>query len=67
MRFLLLKKLVGNEAETDYEKPDDTNRGDAPTCPRCGGYVGMKVWLPPYRVELYRYGRQWGDIAFGGL
>lgn len=26
--------------------------GDAPRCPHCGKFIGMKPWLPPYRASL---------------
>lgn len=35
--------------------------GKAPRCPRCGDPVGMKEWLPPYRVELHLYSESLGD------
>lgn len=26
--------------------------GEAPRCPSCGRWIGMKPWLPPYRIRL---------------
>jgi hypothetical protein len=31
---------------------DPINYGEAPRCPSCGEWIGMKRWLPPYRVRL---------------
>jgi hypothetical protein len=36
--------------------------GDAPKCPRCGRFIGMLTWLPPFRVEIETWGRQFGDV-----
>jgi hypothetical protein len=33
---------------------DPVNYGEAPRCPSCGGWIGMKPWLPPYRVRLVK-------------
>jgi hypothetical protein len=65
VRFFVLKALVGSVAETDYEEVGESNLGEAPRCPECGGFVGLLPWLPPYRVKLLAYGSQIGDIAFG--
>jgi hypothetical protein len=50
---------------TDFAKPDGTRRGDGLRCVVCGGYIGMKEWLPPYRVELEAWGEGFGDLAMG--
>lgn len=42
------------------------NTGEAPKCPRCGRFLGMLAWLPPYRMELITWGRRYGDIARTG-
>ena len=64
MPFLVLHPVVGSAAETAYE-PIAPVLGEAPRCPRCGLYVGMKAWLPPYRVRLRVLGDRVGDVAFG--
>jgi hypothetical protein len=63
MQFFVLRKAVGSQFETDFLKSDPVQRGDAPRCPRCGQFIGMKEWLPPFRAELDAYGEAWGDIA----
>jgi len=55
-----------NAADTDALKADGTNRGEAPRCPACCKYTGMRSWLPPYRVELETWGSEFGDLAFLG-
>lgn len=36
--------------------------GQAQRCTHCGDPIGMKEWLPPYRVELQLYGEALGDF-----
>ena len=40
--------------------------GDAPKCPRCGRFIGMLTWLPPFRVEIETWGREFGDMVKAG-
>jgi hypothetical protein len=42
------------------------NVGPAPRCPACGSFVGLLRWLPPYRVELETWGREFGDVMITG-
>jgi hypothetical protein len=42
------------------------NVGDAPKCPKCGRFIGMLIWLPPFRVELETWGNEFGDIIDAG-
>ena len=39
------------------------NVGEAPRCPRCGRFIGSLAWLPPYRVEIETWGREFGDLV----
>lgn len=64
MRFFVLRPQVGSDAETAYEPVGDVRLGEAPRCPQCGGYTGLKKWLPPYRVRLRTFGKCLGDVAF---
>jgi hypothetical protein len=71
MQFYVLERSnIGSVNEkvagTEARDADGTNRGEAPRCPECGSYVGMLTWLPPYRVELETWGREYGDFAFVG-
>jgi len=48
---------------TDAMTADDCRYGNAPCCPICGEFIGMKEWLPPFRVELEQWGSQFGDVV----
>jgi hypothetical protein len=50
-------------ARTDAVKEEGFNTGEAVKCPKCGRYLSSLVWLPPYRVELETWGREYGDIV----
>ncbi|MCL6591887.1 MAG: hypothetical protein K6U80_18295 [Firmicutes bacterium] len=52
-------------AATDYYEVEPINRAHAPRCEVCGKPIGMRPWLPPYRVELELWHKEFGDIAFG--
>jgi len=56
---------VQSKAETEYEKIEPINRGDAPKCEKCGNYIGLLTWLPPYRVNIELWGNDFGDIVWG--
>ena len=58
--------------EDEYRGPYDTeftllgdDVGEAPRCRKCDGFVGMLPSLPPYRVTLELYGREFGDSIRG--
>lgn len=68
MRFYLLEAPKPGSIEdraggVSFSEADNPNRGPAPTCPRCGRFLGMLTWLPPYRIEIEPWGRHWGDVA----
>jgi len=52
MRFWVFDRqmMVGPWAFADNVDP--VNYGEAPRCPACGDFIGMREWLPPYRVRL---------------
>jgi hypothetical protein len=41
--------------------------GDAPRCPACKRFIGMRKWMSPYYAEIEIVGSQYGDFAFGGF
>lgn len=43
-------------------KEESFATADAVRCPQCGRFLTMLEWLPPYRVELERWGREYGDF-----
>ena len=57
-RFFVLKDDFHGSHDTDAEYADGFETGDAPRCPKCDGYIGMRKWLPPFRVEVAVYGKQ---------
>ncbi len=64
MQFYALNKYPRGDADTCAAKPHDAELGDAELCPACGGPVSSLRWLPPFRVDLELYGKQFGDFAF---
>lgn len=64
-RFFVLEDDVGGPHDTQCDTVEPDNIGDAPLCPRCGDAIGMRTWLPPYRVELELYGQAPGDFVDG--
>ena len=67
--FVIVDGGVGSLLETDWDTASDVRYGDAPRCDACGAIIGLREWLPPYRVELVLHGAQWADFAFspGGV
>lgn len=67
MKFFVLQnpKAGRGEAVTDFVPVDGSPMGDAPRCPTCDKYVGLRPLIPPVKVELEGWGASWGDIAFG--
>ena len=53
-------------ASVDACQIDGTKYGDAPRCEVCKRYIGMRAWLPPYRVELETWGYEFADIVVIG-
>jgi hypothetical protein len=64
-RFFVLEGEVWGPYDTQCDTVEPENLGDAPQCPRCGDPIGMRTWLPPYRVELELYGQAPGDFVDG--
>jgi hypothetical protein len=68
VKFFVLENTFAADApySTDYYTPDDQPVLPAPTCPRCGRFVGSLQLPAPLRVWLEAEGPKWGDLAFGG-
>jgi hypothetical protein len=64
-RFFVLEAEVGGPHDTQFDTVEPVNLGDAPHCPRCGDPMGMRTWLPPYRVRVELYGKDLGDFVDG--
>lgn len=56
----------GSQNDSEWLPSADARYGNAPRCPECGRFIGARVWLPPFRVELALHGSDWGDFAFAG-
>ena len=65
MQFYVLDKFPRGPADTCMGKAKGYVQGDAPRFSKCGGTVGMLEWLPPFRVEIELYGKEFGDFVFG--
>ncbi|MBX7105642.1 MAG: hypothetical protein K1X57_16280 [Gemmataceae bacterium] len=67
MKFYVATKPVPG-SRRDYDGRIDLNHadsllsGDAPRCPACGRIIGLRQWLPPYRLEMETWGRHYGDF-----
>lgn len=65
MNFYVLK----NDRQSRNSSIDiygvDEKFGDATRCPQCGLYYSDLQWLPPYKIEIERRGRGFGDIVQG--
>lgn len=63
--FVPTREAFGSRYDAEFEAVD-RRRGPARQCPVCGTTVALGEWLPPFRVELALYGREFGDFCFGG-
>jgi hypothetical protein len=50
---------------TDFIPASNAVLGNAPRCPTCGGYTGLRPLLEPLEVDVEAWGRSCGDVAFG--
>jgi hypothetical protein len=68
--FILEEPKTGSPQDkahgTRALKGEGFNVGPAPRCPACGGFVGLLRWLPPFRVELETWGKEFGDVMRTG-
>jgi hypothetical protein len=65
MQFYVLDSFKQGVRDTYASYAKGYNQGDAPRCPKCGEFVGLLTWLPPFRVELELWGTEFGDFVFG--
>ncbi len=52
-----------NSGGTRATKAEGRNMGEAPRCQACGRFIGLLTWLPPFRVEIEAFGRDYGDVV----
>jgi hypothetical protein len=69
MTFYVLARKAqseyGSEYDTEFLAAEDAQYGEAPRCPVCGNFTGMRQCLPPFRVELELHGKEFGDVVMG--
>lgn len=53
------ERIAGTEALT----AEGAVLGDSARCTACGGAIGMRRWLPPYRIEVKAWGRRFADLV----
>lgn len=51
---------------TNALKVEGFKVGDAPKCPKCGRFIGLLTWMPPFRVEIEMWGKEFGDVVKAG-
>jgi hypothetical protein len=61
-RFFVLEDDVWGPHDTKFRGAKPVSTGDAARCPQCGGIIGMRTWLPPYRGEVELHGGAMGDF-----
>ena len=59
--FVLEGGVLGSRYDADADTVEPINRAEAPRCARCGSFIGMLKWMPPYRVKLELNGEEPGD------
>jgi hypothetical protein len=62
--FFVLRHALGSRHDTSFER-EGNSLGEAPRCPRCGAFIGMREWLPPLRGVLQLHGEDFGDFVKG--
>lgn len=70
MRFYVMGLEVGSPFETWVDRFEPIHRGttdDCQKCPKCGEWMGLLPWLPPYRATIRAYGKQLGDVTYAGM
>jgi hypothetical protein len=68
MNFYVLDKPKPNTPEdrlgrSDAIREEGFNTGEALRCPRCNRFLTSLRWLPPYRIELETWGREYSDVV----
>ena len=60
--FVLEKDVLWSRYDVEVDELEPVNLEKGARCPQCGDPIGMKRWLPPYRVELVLHGEEFGDF-----
>jgi hypothetical protein len=65
-RELFVIKSFGidmGEAETGFLPAKGSETSAPPRCPLCGSALALRVWNPPYKVEMRFWGPKHGDLV----
>ncbi|ATB34859.1 hypothetical protein CYFUS_000266 [Cystobacter fuscus] len=60
--FVLEGGATHSHHDVELDAVEPVNLGAGVDCPRCGGPIGMRQWLPPYRANLVLHGEAFGDF-----
>ncbi|MFL5245941.1 MAG: hypothetical protein ACJ8FY_28050 [Gemmataceae bacterium] len=68
LKFYVLRDPITDSPEDrrggmDVIEEESFKTGPAPLCPKCAQPVGLRSWLPPYRVEMETWGSEYGDLV----
>jgi len=64
--YVLDHDELGGPHDTHVELALGFQTASAPLCPKCGHIIGLREWLPPYRVKVVVHGSEGaGDLAMG--
>jgi len=63
-QFYVLTPALGSAFDTEFFKSEPVTRGDAPICPSCGRFLGMRRWMSPRHSQVVIHGEHAGDFAF---
>jgi len=55
--FLLLPDNFRKPHDTSFVPTRDFQTGDFPRCSKCGGGIGQRDWLPPFKIEVTVHGK----------
>ena len=61
--FYVLGTIPVGPYHTTFLPIKPNHLADPPRCPECEGYLGMMVWLPPYRATVIASFSKLGDVT----
>jgi hypothetical protein len=67
MVYLLQREVNLPDTTTYFVPSEPLVIGEAPRCPQCSDFIGMRQWCPPHWVELELGGAEFEDIVFGAV
>lgn len=67
MHFFVLEPFPKGRQETartDFQIAEGFKVGNGTRCSKCRAPTGILPWLPPFKVEIEAWGKEFGDFAF---